>query len=369
MGKKSKRKAAKAAAVAAGTTSMGGYSNGQLILGPRPDGITCTNEDPNLCAVCSVFMPRDLRRLNICCGTKICTGCYVKGICAYCKLEAGRQEILSITKMRARDGFPWAYHFWGELHLFERYKEYKAGAKEVEERMAFGLHERAASMDHPKACLSLASFYSYGIGCEENLEKARLEFEKAVRLYVENVIHSDYAMFKVGVTIAEELLDAGETEKGLSVLLPLAERGNGEAQCLLGEQHERVGDKEGSQRWISLSSENPNDPVFAMVASLKLRNICLARYWYGIASKIEHQSLKSRRQKASKLFCSLRQTCSWCEIRLDRSTRKMCKDCKAYCYCSRDCQSAHWNAEENDHKSECQKAMEIKKKTIAMMKK
>ena len=373
MGKKSKRKAAKAAAAAAGS-SIGGQ---QLILGPRPDGITCTNEDPKLCAVCSVCSPN---YFNVCCGTNVCPGCFAADVCAYCKVGDGRQ-IVSIAKMRAREGFPWAFHFWGEVHLGECYKEYKANAsaKEVEERMAFDLHERAASMDHPKACLSLASFYSCGIGCKENLEKARLEFEKAMHLHVEDVVHSDYVIFKIGIHIAEELLDAGETEKGLSVLLPLAERGNGEAQCLLSELHERIGDQEGSQHWISVSSENPNDPGSAMAGSLRRRNWCLARYWYGIDSKFEHESLKLRRLEAAheslklrrleaahELFCALRKVCAWCETSLDRSTRKLCKGCKTHCYCSISCQEAHWNAEENGHRSDCQKVMEVKKKVAAM---
>ena len=366
MGKKSKRKAAKAAAVAAGT-STGGSNNGQqFILGPRPDGIVCTNEDHKLCAVCSAVLSNETYLLKVCCGTKICRCCYYsEGRCAFCKHPPHTH---ALTKKRAKEGFPWACHF-----LAEHYRDGSDGIGQSHSE-AFRLYEIAASKDHPIACINLVWPYVEGLGCKKDLEKACIMFEKAMHLRAEDFFGSPIStlIFSVGYNLARKLLDDGEAEKGLSVFLPLAERGNGEAQGLLGAMHERVGDQAGSIRWHTVSSENPHFPFSALGSSMKIRNECLLRYWYGVASNIELES--SQEHEANllasmhDLLCAVRQECAWCNASLDRSNRKMCKGCKAHCYCSEDCQRAHWNAKENGHRSDCQKVMEVKKKVAAMKK-
>lgn len=369
MGKKSKRKAAKAAAAAAGTSIS---SNGQqLILGPRPDGIVCTNEDPNLCALCStvltVFPSKAPSAAKFCCGTRLCDDCdqgYVYQ-CSFCKYRKGTpKQTVALTKERAKAGFPWSCNILGEL--------YASGVAHVNQSYweAFRWHEEAASKDHPISCFRIASFYAYGIdSCKKDLEKACIMFEKAMLLRAEDFFVAT-VILDVGVDLAEFLLKAGKTEEGLSLLVPLGKRGNGEAQCCLSELHQRVGDFEGARCWAAMCSENPDNPFTALQTSLYLRAHCVVRHWYSVASKNDLEIRRNYKapllKDAREILCHLRRQCAWCEISLDRSTRKMCKDCKTHCYCSEVCQSAHWNAEKNGHRSDCQKVTEVKKKVAAM---
>ena len=167
MGKKSKRKAAKVASAVSGGTSSNGQ---QLILGPRPDGITCTNEDPNLCAVCtSVLPPGGVDHvIRICCGTMICDGCLLDQQCGFCRHRySNARAVVSVIKKRANEGFPWACHVLAEL--------YREGSHCFSQSVweSFRWHERAASKDHPVSCIYLAGHYAEGIGCKRLQEESR----------------------------------------------------------------------------------------------------------------------------------------------------------------------------------------------------
>ena len=373
MGKKSKRKAAKAAAVAAaGATAVSDGS--KLILGPRPDGIICTNENPYACAVCSCVIPMEeeqkgIRLLNVCCGTMVCTDCLSYDRCCFCKIPWYQRALASYAKKRSKEGFAWAHHFLGSLH----YAGVPPYVPQSDEE-AFRLFEKAANQNHPVSCIQQVNRLIVGFGCEPNLEKACVTFEKAVRACIP--FQYDYKeVLSTGNNLLIVLFGNGEIEKGHSVLSNMemfADKAGGQALGMLSVIYDRVEDFEGCRRCNKKASESVDCPITALSVALAIGNFCLSRMWYRIVSndhlandeglgKMRKSLLKSTNQG----LCILRQGCAWCNTNLSKSTRKLCKGCKAHCYCSRDCQAAHWEA---DHRSDCQKAMEVKKKTIAMMK-
>ena len=370
MGKKSRRKASKAAAVAAGSATAVSGGN-QLILGPRPDGIVSTNDDPYACAVCSCAIPMRawkprFDQLNICCGTMVCTDCFSYERCCFCKIPWYQSAVARFAKKRSKEGFAWAHRYLGKLH--------QAGVPPYVPRSdeeAFRLFEKAANQDHPESCILQVDRLIVGFGCERDLEKARVAFEKAVRIIP---LQYDYRkVLLTGGNLSTAFFGNGEFEKGHSVLSAMemfADKAGGQALGMVSVFYGRVGDNKGCWRCNKKASERPDCPLSAMAGALNIENFCLARMWYGVASKVElagddQESWKSLLESTHKDLCELRQECAWCSTKLSTSTRKMCKGCKAHCYCSRECQAAHW---EGGHRSDCQKAMEVKKK-IAMTKK
>ena len=283
-----------------------------------------------------------------------------------------QSTLASYAKKRSNEGFAWAHRFLGSLH--------QAGMPPFvpqSDEKAFRLFEKAAEQDHPDSCIWHVGRLIAGFGCKRNLEKARVTFEKAVRI----PFQYDYKeVLLTGNNLATALFGNGEIEKGHSVLSAMekfADKAGGEALGVMSVFYDQVEDFEGFWRVNKKLSESPDAcPFSALSGALNTDNFCLARMWYGVSSKVElgndevlGKSRKSLLKSTHEALCRLRQKCAWCGISLDRSNRKMCKGCKAYCYCSEACQEAQWNAKEDDHKSECQKAMEVKKKTIALMKK
>ena len=362
MGKKSKRKAPKGAVI------TGGSGSG-CILGPRPDGITCTNEDPNKCALCScalcTLFAFDSANLNLCCGTKVCRSCFSTTRCCYCKTSRGYQNFIAkFAKARANEGFPWACNVLAELHAHGLANLSESDAE------AFRFNEIAASKDHVGSCISLAGMYFLGVGCEQNQEKGTVMYEKAVRLAEP---HEMKRLLKMSENLFKHLIEDGEQERALATLALLVERLVGRGRAVLIELYKDFGDIEGYFCCHEKAAEDPGSPIWAMSSSKVIGNLSLARMWYFVVSKGKHAIISEKEEliilkETHQRLCDLRQECAWCQTSLDRSTRKMCKGCKAHCYCSEDCQRAHWNADENDHRSECQKVMEVKKKVAAMNK-
>ena len=194
-----------------------------------------------------------VERLNICCGTINCEDCqnFENRKCPFCGVRIYSAKLVSsFAKKRAKEGFPWAFNLLADFHRVGYPPHFpQSGPK------AFSLYEEAAGKGHPTALVNLASLCVRGIGCSRNLEKARVLFEKAVCLRAEEFVSTSLQMMKVGFELSLALLNSGRKEVAFSVLFALAERGNGEAQCFLGELHHHAGDREGSYRWDKVCSE------------------------------------------------------------------------------------------------------------------
>lgn len=199
MGKKSKRKEAKAKAKAAGAA---------LGLGPRPDGTTCTNEDPLLCSSCSEANDRWVLP-QVCCGTRLCNECITRATqcCPFC-FVAGHSRRHFLTK-RLGQGHPWALLVFGVL----------CHRKSLPD--AFVCFQKAANKNHPLAFKGLGQCYSQGFGCEQSLSEARDCFEKAIKFDPSIINAPDFATcFR---NLAEQMVqhDKRDIIKATSMMMPL----------------------------------------------------------------------------------------------------------------------------------------------------
>ena len=186
-------------------------------------------------------------------------------------------------------------------------------------------------------------------------------FEKAVRLAPEDsdlmpqILNSQ---FKLALTFFEEK----KVDRATSLLTSLANKGMGMPQYLLGIIFEHINDKQNSLRWLRISSKNFDSPIDAMKSSISLTCLPLAGFWYRrVSSDSLSDSDSDILRKCHSILCDLRQICATCKTELDRTNRKLCAGCKAICYCSIECQTAHWTAS-GGHRDECKEVSVLKDK-------
>ena len=61
-------------------------------------------------------------------------------------------------------------------------------------------------------------------------------------------------------------------------------------------------------------------------------------------------------------FRQLRDSCGGCGVTFEGKARKFCRGCRTFCYCSRECQTMHWNRKKGGHREDCLGLVELKKK-------
>ena len=66
--------------------------------------------------------------------------------------------------------------------------------------------------------------------------------------------------------------------------------------------------------------------------------------------------LKQRRDEIRAKLRKISDSCGGCGAALEGDTRQYCRGCKAFCYCSKECQKQHWNRTDGGHRAECKDA-------------
>ena len=387
---------------------------------PHPlKGIVNTNDDPTRCARCQVGI--DLYReygfvLLSCCGKTICDTCADRHgrsmtrralgtplqphHCAFCPELATHsltlKEFVSILKKNSKKGHAWAQHSLGLIYL--------NGALSVSQSYfeAKRWFEKAARQNHPDALHNLGCLYKEGIvGGRVDLEKARDLILSAMEIDPES--SKTYA--ESLVAIASCYLYDGVVEKregikqALGILVPLTGIDPENTDATIQARFQLAyalygkGDSQASYGWycsaVLLAAASPGENTMGSLGeSLSATStynamICCGYgrlassvtaqriFWARLAQK-ECVSVKlntdKRLERAQKIVKTLqaarrlRDTCGGCGAEFEGKERKFCHGCKAFCYCSRECQKMHWNRKKDGHREDCKGAMDLKVK-------
>ena len=321
-----------------------------------------TNADLCLCASCSGPLPyNNGDAIHQCCGKEVCGSCtdagtvYDEGIdkCLLCGVSGCTS--IGILKKNAKKSLPWA-----QLTLAESYEKGDQVTQSHYDAMRW--YRKADSKEHPFAALAIAELLMEGNGCKKDVLKAVEYANRAMALDPFNFGFGDEHLIRISC----DLIEAIKEKEAAMVLLPLAvEHGSERARCLLAYVSYL-----SSRFDISLSLARPLALQGCMPA-IHLTVLCCRdmgllvqeRLWRHLLShpKFDEKYWKNCHQydvmnEASSKTTSLvelRGECSICGTALTTTNRKLCKGCKTFCYCSRECQKIHWNRPNNGHQCEC----------------
>jgi len=325
-------------------------------------GITSSNDDPDACACCSAPLVLNVERKNngkvtLCCGKHICHDCTDSGRdfigsgatkrCSFCNTHCSRKETIGSTKKHAKKGAA-----WGQYSLGVSY--HKGALISQSDYDAKRWFEKAAKQGHPGAILGLGHFHLEGLGgCSVDLAKAREYAEKAKSLYPRLADECHIVLYHIAKRV--------DSTEAKSILLPLAKEGHAHAQDSLGaimfdEQNNLL----DAKAWFEAASlQGQKNSVFnSLITCKQLKIFPETNFWFNIISKNEMMPAElDSRTSVENIGCMLRKlrdNCGGCGADLEGGRRNYCRQCKTFCYCSRDCQKLHWNRiDEGGHRDEC----------------
>lgn len=337
-------------------------------------GITSTNDDPNLCAICSGLFPKGpyhvVSMLHGCCGKRVCDSCIDKfgilyrGTCVKCGTDFA--NFTSLLKKNAKKGQAWAQETMGRYFYHGI-----PGTFDKSYYDAIRCFRKAATKGHPVAMIMLGEMYAYGYGCERDLALARTNIERAMAA---DGMVADAARESL-VIVAGMHRRKGEFETAISILLPLvalnvklARRnlamtlsGTGDVPKALGIYNSMVEDRLLEDVVYSCGD--------AMTCCVAVNNLPLSKFWLSVVTKNLRSVLSGHRSGLLDLISLVRKStrktrdrCGGCGAELHGKMRKKCSGCTAFCYCNRDCQKLHWNRKKNGHREDCKEVMELKTK-------
>ena len=227
-------------------------------------------------------------------------------------------------------------------------------------------YRKAAAKGCPNACYDLC--YSHITGqasCTRDLLAAR-EFA-AMMAEIDPRLSEDTK--DVICVIGDEYIDDNHFDEAISILKPLAEEGCSKAQHRLARAYSDTGQGGLALKWSTLSALQGQE------LSVPLAMQCFrymgpvpwsqAKFWLGVARRRGGDDDPSREAAMNELrakLCEIRKQCKVCSAPLNTRTRKLCKGCKTYCYCSVECQKIHWDRSEDGHRTECKEVMALAEK-------
>ena len=326
-----------------------------------------TSDDPTCCAACSApFQDLGQAIVSFCCGRGVCDSCFdvedeLKH-CPQCNSPSSQtsKEIVACLKKHSKKGRPWAQANLAKLYYV---------GDEIRRSPSESLHwnRQAAKRGHPAAIAVLGGRFLFGAeGCPVDLRQSQKYFEAGLKASKKSFTHIYESCQKGLVEIAERHCGTKSFEKARMILLPLVEEGIGKAQSLLGDAilqdyEEGLPYRDHLDRFSSAlfwyssaafaverdAAALGNAEHSAMVCCETLQKYAQAKFWARFAKKtLRHPRLNSENRiaRVQKLVSiqrklrDLRDTCGGCGAEFEGKERKFCRACRAYCYCSRECQ-------------------------------
>ena len=336
-------------------------------------GILNTKDDPFRCANCSKSIDggSDSALYN-CCGKNVCLECCkTMGSaqakthrCCFCNVP--HSNMISANKKHAKRGLAWAQSVLGQ-----NYCRGSGVTKSSYESVRW--FRKAAAQGHPIAMINLCKFCRLGEGCCRDLVEAQMWGKKTLAIVssFENGNHVKEWCYNELAQIGVDYNELGDNNEALSVVSEITDTEEAATQRSLGYIYFNAGDYSSALKWCTLCAMHREYDVAwrfdvahdAMGSCWSLERDAEAKFWLSFASACMSRDASidvSLLDGVQEQLRTLRKTCKVCSVPLSTATRKLCKGCKTYCYCSAACQKEHWDRTEDGHREECKRVMELK---------
>ena len=359
---------------------------------PSLKGIISTNDDPGKCAMClspaALVVPYGDIGVAFssvarpCCGKRLCTACRADANCGYApdllgehrctfcnsKSKGALNKALKIASLRK----PWVQHSIGVCSL-----------QDDSPNQAFNYLVKAASQGHPEAFLELSQLCRGKCGYPRDLMSAQAFAKKARFFHPDLRLLSNWEL----LDIAKQYCEDGAFEEFMDILSDIAKQVDPNALdgalCdSIASSAYRINETQfSSNMWVRAfcfghvrSALRASDCYFVM------KHYALSKLWLSVACKTSsgfhsfmilnddgngHKPMfwsslkfKQRRDEIRSELREIRDSCGGCGAALEGDARQYCRGCKAFCYCSRECQKLHWNRADGGHRAECKEAQD-----------